>query len=186
MVKIKAPVVCMFFTHLHLLKKSMEWLRYICGTVILLVVCSSCSLKDRQPDKSLIPGTWKGTASYKQIYERKTYSPALEDSLTTIADSTILIRDILLDVNKDEVRVLGFHPVLASFYFYRWEEETLMFQKKMPPGQIVKDSSGNSAITAYIRTPQAEVLKLDADSLVLHLHVYATDWTEYTVRLKRL
>lgn len=148
-----------------------------------LSIFSSCSIKEKGFDKALIKGTWHGSASYKLISEYKVYSLQLEDSLTKHIDTMIVIHDILLDVSKDEARFYGFNDISSAPYKYHWDEDRLAFQKGIPANMNIESES--FSIKPYLYHPSSDIIKLDADSLVMNLSVYTDKWNEYLFKLKR-
>jgi hypothetical protein len=163
----------------------------MCKTILfagtILFSFADCSM-DHKPHKDPIIGTWKGTASYKQISEFKVYAPLLEDSLTQLTGSMIVIPDVVMNIAREEVRFWNMQSISTSIYVYEREKNNLNFQKKTDhTGSTKNKTSGVHTITAIslADSPSAIITKLDADSLVLQLTVYGDGWNDYTLRLKR-
>lgn len=141
---------------------------------------------EEQPDTALIKGTWEGTLDSTAIIEYKVYAPAIEDSLTRLTDSVYTIHGVMLNFGIDEVKFYGMRSVLASPYLYLWDgSDTILFQKKAPANELLKDESGEILMDAILRRSFGEIVKLNSDSLVMKLYVYNKDWKEYLLKLKR-
>lgn len=160
---------------------------FIVLVLAVFVISSSCSFnKEQQLDKDLLQGTWRGTLTYKQLNEVKTYAPMLEDSLTTLVDTMIVIPDVGIDIAKTETRFWNIDPFSSSVFLYEWDKNKLTFQKKKMNKRIPDTASSISTyVLEYSEPPYAIVQKLDNDSLVLQLAIYSDSWNEYLLKLKR-
>lgn len=154
----------------------------VCVTCFLCISCSSKN-KNNKPDKGAVQGTWKGTAGYKLISEYKVYTPLLEDSLTKLRDSMIVMPDVVLDVAKEELRFYGLKDLSSVVYKHHWEEDQLILQRGIPVERSIQSTS--LPLEVFSNPPSTHILKLDADSLVMQLAVYTGSWNDYLLKLKR-
>lgn len=111
----------------------------------------------------------------------------LEDSLTTLVDTTIVIPDVGIDIAKTEARFWNIQPLNSSIFLHEWDKKTVKFQKKKETNNVVSSSSHTlvSSSAGGVFEPYAVITKLDSDSLVLQLAVFTESENQYLLKLKR-
>lgn len=144
----------------------------LCIGFLILAGCSPEKKKGIEP----IEGTWQGEVWYTRSVEKKEFSELLKDSLTVLADSLYHMKDVTVDVGKQQVQFFGVKGIMPSRYQgYHWEEGKVLFER---------EPASEEAATGG-RVPEGTIYKINRDSLVMNIRVYDTHHIDYLLKLKR-